>query len=40
MNKRLKKKKHKQYNDLYSKTKMTFNSEKERKTWVKYITNA
>lgn len=40
MNKRIKKKKRKLYNNLYSKMKMTFKSEKERKTWVSFITNA
>jgi hypothetical protein len=40
MSKRLKKKIRKQYNDLYSKNNMIFNAERERKEWVKYMTNA
>jgi hypothetical protein len=40
MNKRIKKKKIKNYNEWYSIHKMSFNSEKERKEWVRSITNA
>jgi hypothetical protein len=40
MNKRLKKKKRKAYNNRYSKNNIEFTSEKERKLWVRYITNA
>lgn len=40
MNKRLKKKIRKQYNDWYSKNRMDFKSKKERKQWVSFVTNA
>lgn len=39
MNKRLKKKMRKRYIELFS-NKLEFKSEKERKKWVSYMTNA
>lgn len=39
MNKRIKKKKRKQYDDDYSKE-LGFKSDKERKNWVSYMINS